>query len=344
MHRHEVALLVMLIVVVLFMMHYLTWDITTGENHHSKNLGAEKGISVQEAERRLDAKLFLDEIPKWEPHRPHHLFLFQRMFTHAEATGLKEYHNGICRGHQQPSLKRDLWAEASAMEMQILETTHEEVMALYQEVYQLKRNPGEVPCLEDTTEEIQIEILEMLKEHLLHRWGPTQPEETRWITHRMPAEVEFYAQMQVTYNHFSHFWDWQQESWEEALRVVREAHCWVLAAVVMLEGHIEQLNHSVSSGQHQSCGHSGSCQCSGSRQHSRSRGCSWSRRHRSHRGQMAFIAGCPEDTDRRQAALPSPVRPNRWVTFKDPKDTKVKQTSPPTTPDRWNLEATGSQL
>ena len=115
------------------------------------------------------------------------------------------------------------------MEMLTLETTCEEIMALYQEVYQLKRNPGEVPCLEDMTEEIQIEILEMLKECLWHRWGPVQLEEPRWRTPRMPAEAEYYTQMHVTYKHFGHFQDQQQESQEEALRVVREAHHWALA-------------------------------------------------------------------------------------------------------------------
>ena len=67
-----------------------------GKTAAAKKLGAEKGISVQEVERRLDAKLFLDEIPKWEPGRPHCPSLYQRMFAHAEAIGLKEYHHRIC--------------------------------------------------------------------------------------------------------------------------------------------------------------------------------------------------------------------------------------------------------
>ena len=62
------------------------------------------------------------------------------------------------------------------MELLTQETTWEEIMALYHQVYQLKRSPGPVPCLEDTTEEIHIEILEMLKEHPWHRWSLTQPQ------------------------------------------------------------------------------------------------------------------------------------------------------------------------
>ena len=53
----------------------------------AKKLGAEKNISVREVERRLDANLFLDEIPRWEPGGSYHPFLFQRMFTHTEAPG-----------------------------------------------------------------------------------------------------------------------------------------------------------------------------------------------------------------------------------------------------------------
>ena len=36
-----------------------------------KRLAAEKNISVQKVERHLDAKLCLDNFPKWEPGRLH---------------------------------------------------------------------------------------------------------------------------------------------------------------------------------------------------------------------------------------------------------------------------------
>ena len=137
------------------------------------------------------------------------------------------------------------------MELLTHESTWEEIMALYHQVYQLKRNLGEVPCSEDTAEETDIEILEMLKACLWHRWGPAQPEELRGRsvgtrTTRMPAQVEFHAQTQATCDHLGHFQDRQQESREEALRVARDAHCWALAMVAILEGHIEHLSCSVS--------------------------------------------------------------------------------------------------
>ena len=220
----------------------------------AKKLWAEKGISVREAEWRLDANIFLDEIPRWEPSEPHHPYLYQRMFAHAEATGQKEYDCRVCWGHRQPLSERDVQVEVPAMKLITCNTTWEEIMGLYHQVYQLKGNPRAVPRFEETTEEIHIEILEMLKEHLQHRQSPTQSEEelrqmsmgTRFS--RMPAQAQFHDYTQVTYDHFGHFWDRQQESHEEALRMARDAHHQVLVAAALLEGHIERLGHSVTWG------------------------------------------------------------------------------------------------
>ena len=73
--------------------------------------------------------------------------------------------------------ERDIQVEVPAIELLTHKTIWEEIMGIYHQVYQLKRNPREVPCSQDMEEETHIEILEMLKEHLWHRWGPTQPEE-----------------------------------------------------------------------------------------------------------------------------------------------------------------------
>ena len=96
------------------------------------------------------------------------------------------------------------------MELMAHESTQEELMALYHQVYQLKRDLGEVPCSKDTAEEIHIEILETLKACLWHRQGPTQLEELRGRsvgtkTTRMPAQAEFHVQTQVTWGHFGCF-------------------------------------------------------------------------------------------------------------------------------------------
>ena len=111
--------------------------------------------------------------------------------------------------------------------------------------YQLKRGSGKVQCSENMAEETCIEILETLKEHLQHRWGSAQLEETRHRTPRMHAKVEYYTQMQVACDHFSSYQGRQQQSREEALRVAREAHCQALAAAAMLKEYIEYLDHSM---------------------------------------------------------------------------------------------------
>ena len=147
-----------------------------GKTATAKRLGEERGISVHEAEQRLDVNLFLDELPRWDPGGLHHLYLYERMFAHMEAAGQRAQPwnppgppaaitgNGIS-GVEVPTL-----------ELLTQETTQEEAIALYHKVYQLKRSPREVTCSADAVEETSIEILETLKEHLQHRWGPTQPE------------------------------------------------------------------------------------------------------------------------------------------------------------------------
>ena len=129
------------------------------------------------------------------------------------------------------------------------QTTHKEILALYQEVCQLKRGPGEAQCSENMAEETCVETLETLKECLEHRWGPTQPErETRWDASRVPAQLEFHAQSQATYDYFGCHCRRQQESQEEALWVMRDYHHQALATTAVLEGHIEWLSCSISGG------------------------------------------------------------------------------------------------
>ena len=145
------------------------------------------------------------------------------------------------------------------------------------------------------------EILEVLRECLWHRLE----RETRWDTFRMPAQAEYQAQVQATYDYFGCHCRIQQESHKEALWVVRDYHCQALAAVAVLEGHIEWLSCSISWGLHgsQSRRWSGSHQQSRCRRHSRSQGHSRSyQRHLPVRPQEQTpqVEGHPRD------ALPKP--------------------------------------
>ena len=204
--------------------------------------------------------------------------------------------------------------EAPAIDPVGYRTTQEEILALYHEVYQLKRAPRTVQGDLEATEETHQEILASLKEHFQCRQCPTQPEEQEQGlagTSRSDPWSDFHQRMQVTYDHFQ---SRQQESCKEALRVVRNAHHQALAAAALLDGHIKTLSHSIS------CGWSGSHGQLGSHWHSCSRRCT-----RSHRRclpvnqqeQIPSVVGCPGDSAKRWAPSPSPVRSRRQVIFKE---------------------------
>ena len=73
--------------------------------------------------------------------------------------------------------KSDANMEASAVDLVGYKTSREVIFTLYQEVYQLKRAPGAVPGDPEEVEKTHQEILDSLKEHLWHMWGPAQLEE-----------------------------------------------------------------------------------------------------------------------------------------------------------------------
>ena len=142
----------------------------------------------------------------------------------------------------------------------------------------------------------------------------------------MWAEAKYQDQTWVTCDYFSFVWIQQQQPREEALRVAREAHHWVLAMVAMLERHIKCLHCSISHGWNHSWEHPPSHQHSGSWQQPRSRGHSRSRRqHRSHRWWEALAESTgswwPTSPSlvrtRRWMNSPHPVWLERWVTFED---------------------------
>ena len=50
----------------------------------------EAGLSIREAEWRLDAKLFLDKYPRWEIEGPHQSIILHDVFLHATKQEQKE--------------------------------------------------------------------------------------------------------------------------------------------------------------------------------------------------------------------------------------------------------------
>ena len=216
----------------------------------TKKLAKEDGISIQEAERWLNADAFLDEYPSWGPHRLHFPFLIYWMFAHTVATGQKEYDCAICWGWQQPLPEWDLSAEPSAVELIGPRSTREQIRGVYNDMYQLQRSPGKCPCDVVMEERTCHEILDSIKECLLCRWDCAQPEEgPRWSSNgasRPDLLAKFQDRMCATYDHFK---DLREESCEEALAVVKDTHWWALVATALLKEKIERLSHSLS------CGH-----------------------------------------------------------------------------------------
>ena len=172
-----------------------------------QRLAAKEDISVWEVDQCLDTDLFLEEIPRWASGGPHCPYLLHKMFVHAEAVGWKIYKCRICQGQQLSSPQRDARTEASAIEPVALATSKEEIQRLYHDVYQLRMTHRAVLCPCDMVEEVQREILEMLRGCCWHRQGSTLPEEcsetpTCARTARSQAQANFYIQSQATYDNY----------------------------------------------------------------------------------------------------------------------------------------------
>ena len=101
-----------------------------------------------------------------------------------------------------------------------LEMILEEILALYQEVHWLGREPGEVQFTEDIARKAHNEILEAIRTHLQCRWSSSQLTEPRQIP-RMLGEAQYHPYMHPSCDHF----DFNQAR-REALRETRETHCW----------------------------------------------------------------------------------------------------------------------
>ena len=67
------------------------------------------------------------------------------MFRHVAAEGMKEVEHVICQGHQQTLPQLNPKAGIPAIQLVGLETTKEELVELYLEVYKLHRLTGSPP-------------------------------------------------------------------------------------------------------------------------------------------------------------------------------------------------------
>ena len=58
----------------------------------------EVGLSVREAESRIDAEVFRDEYPRWELGALHQSVILHEMFLHNAEQGQKEVERLVCSG------------------------------------------------------------------------------------------------------------------------------------------------------------------------------------------------------------------------------------------------------
>ena len=111
----------------------------------TKQQAADEQRPVREMERIMDVDLFLRIQDRWVEDSPHRMVILHEMFQHAAAEGQKEAEWIICQGHQQnlPQLNR----EAGIPTVQLVgpETSKEEILEIYLEVYKLHRLPGSPP-------------------------------------------------------------------------------------------------------------------------------------------------------------------------------------------------------
>ena len=87
----------------------------------------ETGLSIQEADQLLDAKLFLDEYPRWEISGPHQSIILHEMFLHAAEQGRKEAERFIWWSHQQGLPRLNPEVEVSTIKLVGYQTSHKEI-------------------------------------------------------------------------------------------------------------------------------------------------------------------------------------------------------------------------
>ena len=130
----------------------------------------EVGMSIREAEHWLDAKMFLDEYPRWDIKGPQCPIILHSMFLHTAREGQKEAERFMHQGHWHGLLRLDLKANLPAIQLVGYQTPQKEIQDLYHEVYLLSRSPSLPPCGPQLRKEAIQDILSLLRNHLW-RWG-----------------------------------------------------------------------------------------------------------------------------------------------------------------------------
>ena len=210
----------------------------------TREWAVEVGLLYREVEWRLDAKLFLDEYPRWEIGAPHWSVILNEMFLHAAEQGQKEAETLIHRGHWVSLLRPDSEADQSAIKLVGYRTSHKEIRDLYHSIYLMRRSPGPPPCGPQQRRKAIRDILSSLRNCLYQLVYPIATEEDT----------------RVAVNKSQSWPRWRGDPHEEALWEARTAWQRVLEAAQVLEGNIERLSQGLRDAQW-SCPHSCSNSC-----------------------------------------------------------------------------------
>ena len=176
---------------------------------------------MHKMERVLDVDLFLGAQDQWAEDSPHCLTILHEMFLHATSEGQKEAEWYVCWGvwQQLPQLNPE--ADISAIQLVWPETSREELLDIYLEVYKLHRLPGSLPGELAILEEVSTVIS-----------GHSQEKEEAPNTERQwshPSQMQRPQQRRET-------------SVDRCLERVQEVHQKALLAAATLEEEIKRLH------------------------------------------------------------------------------------------------------
>ena len=113
-------------------------------------------------EWHMDAEMFLDEYPHWEPDGLHHPMILQEMFLQADHLGRREAEQMICWGRQHGIPHLDPQVDISAVWSVGPQTSREETRDPYHQVYKLRRLPRSLPSRLEWAGELTRDVVSSL--------------------------------------------------------------------------------------------------------------------------------------------------------------------------------------
>ena len=173
----------------------------------------------------MNMDLFLGAQDQWVEDSPHCLTILHEMFLHATSKGQKEAERYVCQGIWQQMPQPNPEADISAIQLVQLETSREELLDMYLEVYKLHRLPGSPPGEPAILEEVSTIVS-----------GHSQEKEEAPNAERQHGhEGSHPSQMQRPHQRW-------KTSVDRCLERVQEAHQKALVAAATLGEEIERLH------------------------------------------------------------------------------------------------------